>query len=396
MNTKSEKNKDIICLATRRIDDDLPTNVQHLMSRLAEKHRILYVEPPVDSVFLTRNPEFLVREQYLKSMCPTSLKPVWPSIFPYEKWMPFFLPILNQYKIIYSIRRSMQKFQIKPEILWLFRPQDYWMAKRIKPTVLCYHITDKYNTMPVNARSKNDIIKLDKLEAKIIKRADIVFCTARSLWKEVSIQHERAFFTGNVADVEHFSKATFPETPIPDDIIKLPKPVIGFFGSINSFKLDFSLIQQTSELYPNGSIAMIGPIKHAVSDRKNFPQNNNIYYLGTKDYKLLPNYLKGFDVCIIPYRKTSYTNHVFPLKIFEYLAAGKPVVSAALPSLKEYSDIIYLTNNNIEWAEALKNALSENSQARFEERKNIAALNTWPVRIKEIENYLTDTLVLNL
>ena len=86
MNIKSTNNKDIICLATRRIDDDLPTNVQHLMLRLAENHRILYVEPPVDSVFLARNPGFLFREQYLKSMCPTPLKPIWSTIFPYEKF----------------------------------------------------------------------------------------------------------------------------------------------------------------------------------------------------------------------------------------------------------------------------------------------------------------------
>lgn len=219
MNTCSDNYKDIICIATKRIDDNLPTNVQQLMLRLAEKHRVLYIEPPVDSVFIARNPAFMLREQYLKSICPKFLKPIWAIIFPYERWVPFFLRSLNRKKIIASIKHAIRTFQIKPEIVWIFRPQDYWIAEHLNPTYLCYHITDKYNTMPINAKSKNDALKLDRLEAKVVKNADLIFCTAKSLWKEASTENRKSFFVGNVADVKHFGKANDPETKIPEDKI---------------------------------------------------------------------------------------------------------------------------------------------------------------------------------
>ena len=183
MSITSINNKDIICLATRRIDDDLPTNVQHLMLRLAENHRILYVEPPIDSVFLARNPDFLLRKRYKNPICPASLKTFIPSIFPFEKRLPFLLPFLNRKKIVASIKNALRRFKIKPMIVWLFRPQDYWLVKHLNPNYLCYHVTDKYNTMPLNAKTKSDVITLDKIEKKIFQRADLVFCTAKSMWE---------------------------------------------------------------------------------------------------------------------------------------------------------------------------------------------------------------------
>lgn len=391
MNIKSEKKKDIICLATRRIDDDLPTNVQHLMIRLAESHRILYVEPPVDSVFLARNPSFLLREQALKSMCPTSLKPVWPLIFPYEKWLPFFLPLLNRNKIIAFIRRAIKTFQIKPEIVWLFRPQDFWIAEHLNPSYLCYHVTDKYNTMPLNAKNRIDALKINKLEKRIFKRADLVFCTARSLWKDVSLQHERAVYAGNVADVNHFAKANDPATKIPEDIADLPRPVVGFFGAISSFKIDYNLIKVTAKTFSKGSVVLIGPICDFEKSKPiKILQEKNIHYMGTRDYSCLPGYLKGFDICIIPYIDSDYTRHVFPLKFFEYLTAGKPIVSTPLPSLKDFNHLFYQAGNETEWVAGLILAISENSEKRKCARKNRSLANSWHARVSQIESHLCE------
>lgn len=391
MKFESVDNKDIICLATRRVDDDLPTNVQHLMLRLAENHRILYVEPPVDSVFLSRNPSFSLREQYLRSICHKALKPIWPSIFPYEHRFPFFLPIINRYKILAAIRREMQNFRIKPEIVWLFRPQDFWLAENLNPLHLCYHITDKYNTMPLNAKNRSDAIKLDNLEEKIFKRADMVFCTARSLWKEVALQHGRVVYVGNVADVQHFAKANDSKTKIPDDIAHLPHPIVGFFGAINSTKIDYNLIKLTANVFSKGSVVLIGPKRtHRQPEPNNIPQEKNIHYLGIRSYSTLPCYLKGFDICIIPFIDSEYTRHVFPLKFFEYLSAGKPVVSTPLPSLKEFSTLFYQACNEDEWAAALRMAVSENNEEKKYSRKKSALENSWNIRVSQIESQLSE------
>jgi glycosyltransferase involved in cell wall biosynthesis len=389
MSTTSNNNKDIICLATKRIDDDLPTNVQHLMLRLAENHRILYVEPPVDSVFLSRNPDFLLRKGYKKSICPTSLKPFIPNIFPFEKRLPFLLPFLNRKKIVVSIKGAIRRFGIKPVLVWLFRPQDYWIAEHFNPKYLCYHLTDKYNTMPLNVKTRSDIKALDKIEKKIFQRADLVFCTAKSIWKETLNKHKRAVYVGNVADVAHFSKANDITTKIPDDIASLPNPVIGFFGAISSFKIDYNLIKVTANKYPEGSVVLIGPIREAAKSQfKKLPRQKNIYYLGTKNYFSLPAYLKGFDICIIPYVKSEYTEHVFPLKFFEYLSSGKPLVATKLPSLDDFRHLYYSAKNESEWIEKIQTAIYENDTKLQEQRKKISAENSWERRVEQIENCL--------
>ena len=381
--------QDIICVATRRIDDDLPTNVQHLMLHLASNHEILYVEPPVDSVFLSRNPEFHLRAQKLKNTCPPSLHPVYPEVFPYEKLFPFFLNWINRYNTIRFIKQAAKHIEICPDILWLFRPQDYWIASHFKTSCLCYHVTDKYNTMPLNAKSAADALKLERIEDKVIDRANIVFCTARSLWKDVSQKSEHAVYVGNVADVKHFSKANEFSTRVPEDIANLPRPVIGFFGAISDYKIDYDLIHDTSQEFPDASIVLIGPVRdNALPDNDKSSQNNNIHYFGARNYLTLPGYLKGFDICIIPFKDSQYTRHVFPLKFFEYLAAGKPVVSTPLPSLGDFRNLFYSARNSAEWINAIRFAINENDRHLEEKRKKAAIQNSWENRIRQIEGYL--------
>ena len=384
-------NKDIICIATRRIDDSLPTNVQHLMVRLAKHHRILYVEPPVDKVFLARNPAFSYRKPQLENLYSSRLYTIRPQIYPFERRIPYVVHILNRYKFVASIRHAMAEHAIEPEILWIFRPQDFWLTNHLAFKHLCYHVTDKYNTMPVNAKNSKEKRRLDKLEKKMVKEADIVFCTARSLWKEYLIQNNNTIFVGNVADFQHFSKACDQNTIIPNDIAKLPSPIIGFFGAINNFKLDYDLITATAQTVPNGSVVMIGPIcGNSPSCANDVPKGKNIFYLGSKDYDSLPGYLKKFEVCIIPYRKTEYTQHVFPLKFFEYLAARKPVVATPLPSLLNFRDFVYMASTVNEWQDSIKKALSEDSSIRQQQRKKLAESNSWAVRVKEIEAIIDD------
>jgi glycosyltransferase involved in cell wall biosynthesis len=245
--------------------------------------------------------------------------------------------------------------------------------------------------MPSNAKNRIDVIKPDKLEKRIFKRADLVFCTARSLWKEVSFQHEKAVYVGNVADVEHFVRANDPQTRIPEDIANLPHPVVGFFGAINSFKLDYNLIKVTAKTFLKGSIVLIGPIRNSGQAKViKIPQGKNIHYLGTRDYSSLPGYLKGFDICIIPYIDSEYTRHVFPLKFFEYLSAGKPIVSTPLPSLRDFNNLFYQAGDETEWAAALWMAISENSEEKKYTRKNISLANSWHARVSQIESNLCE------
>ena len=194
---------------------------------------------------------------------------------------------------------------------------------------------------------------------------------------------------GNVADVAHFSKANDIATKLPDDIANLPNPVIGFFGAISSFKIDYNLIKVTANKFPGGSIVLIGPIREAAGSKsEKLPLEKNIVYMGTKNYSSLPAYLKGFDICIIPYVESEYTEHVFPLKFFEYLSSGKPIVATQLQSLEDFRDLYYSAKNESEWIEKIESAVSENDKKLQEQRKRASLENSWENRVKQIEEYL--------
>lgn len=378
--------KDIICIATRRIDDDLPTNCQQLMRRLAMRHKLLYVEPAIDTLFLIRNPKFAQREERLPGQYPSNLYPIRPHVLPFEQRFPLPLRFLNRRAVLTAIRKAMKAFAVRADILWLFRPQDEWIIEELSPEHVCYHVTDKYNTMAVNIGPDKDVSAFDALESRALQRADIVFCTAASLHKELSATHDQVVLVRNVADVSHFAQACKPETPIPDDIAHLPHPIIGFWGAINSFKIDYGLIEASSKGVADGSVVMIGPVgKHGYAEEKEPPKRGNIHYLGTRSYRYLPGYLKGFDVCLIPYRDSSYTRHVFPMKFFEYLSAGKPVVSTPLPSLSGFQDLVYFAAAPAAWQEAIQQAVSEDDAQKREARKALASENSWEVRVSEIE-----------
>ena len=110
--------------------------------------------------------------------------------------------------------------------------------------------------------------------------------------------------------------------------------------------------------------------------------------MGTKNYSSLPAYLKGFDICIIPYVESEYTEHVFPLKFFEYLSSGKPIVATQLQSLEDFRDLYYSAKNESEWIEKIESAVSENDKKLQEQRKRASLENSWENRVKQIEEYL--------
>jgi len=117
---------------------------------------------------------------------------------------------------------------------------------------------------------------------------------------------------------------------------------------------------------------------------KTVPKRENIHYLGQKRFDELPNYIKHFDVCIIPYNINNYTETVFPLKFFEYMATGKPIVTTNLPALDEYKDIVGYAKDKEEFMDYIEKALKEEDQVRINERLKIAKANSWDARVEEM------------
>jgi len=253
--------------------------------------------------------------------------------------------------------------------------------------LICYDCVDEHTGFTAKTKRKN-IIQL--LEQRIMYKADLVFTTSKNLYERKKQYNCNTYLTPNVGDTSLFMKALLEETKVADELLKIKKPIIGFIGAIN-FKIDWELIKYIAHNHPEWSFVMIGPIyKLNVAELKSL---GNIHFLGRKPINIMPNYLKGFDVCIIPYLLNKYTEHVFPLKFHEYMASGKPIVTTDLPELRCYKNVIKIAENYSSFDKSIVQVLNENNKKLIEKRLEIAKKNSWEKRIKIMIDFINKRLI---
>ena len=188
-----------------------------------------------------------------------------------------------------------------------------------------------------------------------------------------------------MADYDHFSKARIGITDIPEDVSCIKKPIIGFVGAISAYKVDLELLSFVAKSRPDWSIVLIGKIGEGdPGTDASILELNNIYMLGSRSYKDLPGYIKSFDVAMIPVVLNDYTHAMFPMKLFEYLAAGKRIVSTNIDSLKNYSDHVLLSSSYDEFLVNVEKVLFEGNDIGLNDRLALAKKNTYKTRTEKM------------
>jgi glycosyltransferase involved in cell wall biosynthesis len=205
-------------------------------------------------------------------------------------------------------------------------------------------------------------------------------------------------------DAPHFA-AQFSPDAVPADIRSLPRPVIGYFGAINE-RMDPEILLHLSEQMPKASLVLIGPVYQRF---RSFPapgeagakgesahsilrKRPNVHFLGAKSYDILPAYLSAFDCAIVPYRLVDGVEFVQPVKILEYMAGGKPVVSTAIPDVvKFYAGVIRVASDKEDFVQKVREAIDEGS-ARSEEYAVLATERGWSDMADEFETLIRAAL----
>ena len=175
----------------------------------------------------------------------------------------------------------------------------------------------------------------------LTRRADLVITTAENLRASRAVLNPHTYHVANAADVAHFGRALDPTLPLPADIAAIPQPRIGVIG-VHDERLDVEAIEAIALADPAWQVVLVGPVREGDVDEARLRALPNVHLLGDKPLAELPAYLKALDVALIPYKLNELTRNIFPLKLFEYLAGGVPVVSAALPELAPYAGMVAL------------------------------------------------------
>lgn len=223
-------------------------------------------------------------------------------------------------------------------------------------------------------------------EKYLMANADIVFTGGKSLYESKKQHHDNVYCFPSSVDQPHFAQA-LNGIEIPADIANLKAPVVGYFGVIDE-RIDLELLHETAKKLPNVSFVMIGPL--AKIDPSDLPVEDNIYYLGMRSYDELPNYLKGFDIAMMPFAINDATKYISPTKTLEYMAAGKSIISTKITDVvRDYSICVTLVETADEFCEAITYLFDKRDQLSMElEYYDILKNTSWDATAEKMQSII--------
>jgi glycosyltransferase involved in cell wall biosynthesis len=277
------------------------------------------------------------------------------------------------------VKRAARRLGMGRPLLWSYVPQAEVLLEALDPSLVIYHCVDD-----ISAHERIDTGSFRAAEQRFAARADLVLASAPELVRRMRRISSNVLEAPNVADTELFSKAL---SPGPEDaaMAAMPEPRLLFTGAISGIKLDLALLLELARARPEWSIALIGPVGlgDPHTDVSALERQPNIHLLGKRPYERLPEVLRAADAGLIPYVRSTLTDSIFPMKVYEYLAAGLPVVATPLPALDGLSDVVIAAGAE-EFQTALRRELEQDSAARRAERSQRAAAHSWDQRLIEI------------
>jgi glycosyltransferase involved in cell wall biosynthesis len=236
--------------------------------------------------------------------------------------------------------------------------------------------------------------RLREREQMLMSGADVVFTGGYQLFQSKSRYHSNVHFYGCGVDAEHFKRARLPETDVPAEVGRLPRPVFGYFGVIDE-RLDYALLAQIAQEMPDASIVMVGPF--AKVEQQSLPDLPNIHWLGQRAYTELPALVKSFDVCLMPFALNEATQYINPTKTLEYMAAGKPVVSTAVPDvLHHFTPIVDVALTTEEFIAAIQRAARNPRAELIEQGIDRANRASWDSIVSAMRGHMLDSARANL
>jgi glycosyltransferase involved in cell wall biosynthesis len=223
----------------------------------------------------------------------------------------------------------------------------------------------------------------------MIKSVDMVIVVSKNLYNSKHLYNKHTYIVPNAVDYCSYLKASKSSTPLPKDIALLPLPIIGYSGLISK-RLNLKMIKEIADTHPEWSIALIGTVDDTgcVNKLVDLKKSKNVFFLGEKNIDELPFYVSAFDVCIIPYEINDETKNLNPLKLYDFMATGKPIVTTNIPAAQEYKKFIYLVNSSENISKYINKALNEKNCRKKEERIMVASMNTWDHRVETLSNLI--------
>ncbi len=353
-----------------------------LMRRFAQFTKVLYVNSIMVRKFnLQEGTMFFRRFARKMRSIFKGLKP--SGIENLMIYSPFTMPVhhipfvrnVNHGILNHQILRQMRRLGFNRPLVWVTCPAAASVAVNMTRTKLVYQRSDCYEQLP--GIDSEQVKKYDKL---LKKHADLVIYANREFMEQEINDCKKALFLDHGVDYEFFAGA-LKDSYVPQEMRQIPHPILGFYGGIDEHTTDISLVEKVADLLKDFSVVLIGS---SSMDLSSLAARRNVYLLGQKPYDLIPHYAKCFDVCFMPWQQNKWIQACNPIKLKEYLAIGKPIVSTPFKELCNYDGLATVASDAASFADAVIKTWQQNGPELVLQRQKRVRDSTWDVKAQQV------------
>ena len=383
--------RDIVVLYGPPWDQPAQLSKHQFAGLWARDRRVLYVEAPINPIsFITRKEEARKLWRRYKNGPEKISDNLWVTTFFYP--LPFrgrrylfggeWINTINQYFVMGKLKKQLSELNFVNPILFIGGAHALPLLDDYKDSFKIYHCSDDYTLVQSFPQSFKTI------EKKFIKKCDLIITTADELKRSKQHLNSNIISISNGANIDHFSQTQKSHIKIAEELKQISNPIVGYIGTIFEW-INQDWIYYAAEENSNYSFIFIGPITTNISKLKN---RKNIYFLGPRPYEDLPKYLKAFSIAIIPFTIDGVTLKASPIKFYEYLASGVPIVSTALPDLEPFKEISSLVTTKDEFNKQIIALINNDSNELKSKRMEIAKSYSWEARFNQMNEHIDQIL----
>lgn len=379
------KEQSVLCFAPSDWWGMNPSCTVHLMKRLAiDNNKVLYVNPfSSDLLGMAKAKK--------KGICQRLLR----KFKSLAKWLckgdknlyvfsPLFIPVqgkswidwVNNLSLCIQLKLVCFIVGIKKPVIWIENLRAADLLKYYKESYTLFHASDLFTH---DGYVANKSI-LQQREQTTLNASHTVVCVSRELYAKYKNLHPSVHYLSHGVEFERFHEAV-KENNVFGGIASIKKPIVGYFGTLTDSN-DIGLWETCAQQYPNISFVFVGRITGG--DYSALQSKKNVTFLGPQPYESIPAICAGFDLCMLAWKDSPWIRSCNPLKLFEYMASGKPVVSVAIEEIKQYADIVSVTETKEEFVEKISWELEHDTLQRKQKRIEIARQNDWQEKLKKL------------
>ncbi len=379
---------DILCLSSSDWHGKWGSR-QQVMLRFARRgYRVLFVERQVGVEHLWRYPEMRRRKwrrwreglhQLEENLWIVSFPPLMPS-----RYYSLTIAHWNQRLVERWAQPHLKRLGFREPILWMYRPEDGGLIGRFGERLAVYHCIDEFAAGTQGRKRR----LITALEQETLRKADIVFANSRLTYSNKRAYNPNTYRIPSGVDVAHFAQSMDAQTEIHPAMARISHPIAGYVGSINE-KLDIALLTATARKMTEWQFVFVGQVYRQTIDLSVLESLPNTHFLGRYPFEDIPALMKAVDICLLPYADTEYTYYRSPLKLYEYLAAGKPIVSTDHPEVREFAEWVKIAGQPQAFADAIVKAYRHHTPDERQRRADLGRQHSWDRRVDEMERHIT-------